>query len=44
MAMTCLAGSYFEAGRRDEAIKLREDVLPLRVKVLGPEHPERWER
>ena len=34
-----LAVSYDEAGRRDEALKLREQVLALRRKVLGPDHP-----
>jgi tetratricopeptide (TPR) repeat protein len=38
--MNNLANSYFAAGRHDEALKLREEVLPLRRKVLGPEHPE----
>ena len=31
------------AGRRDEALKLMEEVLTLRRKVLGPEHPETLE-
>ncbi len=35
-----LATSYDEAGRRDEALKLREEVLPLRRRVSGPEHPD----
>jgi tetratricopeptide (TPR) repeat protein len=33
-----LAISYDEAGRWEEALKLREEVLRLRRKVLGPEH------
>ena len=39
-AMNNLAISYSDAGRRDEALKLREEVLTLRRKVLGPEHPD----
>ena len=35
-----LAISYYAAGRRDEALKLREEVLALSRKVLGPEHPD----
>jgi len=35
-----LANSYFEAGRRTEALKLREQVLALCRKVLGAEHRE----
>ena len=38
-AMNNLAISYAEAGRRDEALKLREQVLALSRKVNGPEHP-----
>ena len=38
--MTDLADSYTEAGRRDEALKLHEEVLPLLRKVNGPEHPD----
>ncbi len=38
--MNDLAISYDEAGRRDEALKLRELVLTLRRKVIGPEHPD----
>jgi tetratricopeptide (TPR) repeat protein len=37
--MNNLALSY-DAGRRDEALKLREELLPLRRKVNGPEHPD----
>ncbi len=39
-SMGNLAVSYFDAGRRDEALKLHEEVLALRRKVLGPDHPE----
>ncbi len=39
-AMANLANSYFDAGRKDEALKLREEVLALSRKVLGPEHPD----
>jgi tetratricopeptide (TPR) repeat protein len=39
MAMTDLAISY-EDNRRDEALELREQVLTLRRKVLGSEHPD----
>jgi tetratricopeptide (TPR) repeat protein len=35
-----LAISYDSAGRRAESMKLMEEVLPLRRKVLGPDHPE----
>jgi tetratricopeptide (TPR) repeat protein len=38
-AMDDLATSYDEAGRRDEALKLREQVLEYHRKVRGPEHP-----
>jgi tetratricopeptide (TPR) repeat protein len=31
---------FDQAGRRDEALKLREEVLALSRKVLGPEHPD----
>ncbi len=30
---------YFAAGRREEALKLREETLELCRKGLGPEHP-----
>jgi tetratricopeptide (TPR) repeat protein len=43
-AMHNLAISYDDAGRRDEALKLREEVLALRRKVLGPEHPDTLRR
>jgi tetratricopeptide (TPR) repeat protein len=36
--MTNLASSYHDAGRQDEALKLREEVLTLRRKVSGAEH------
>ena len=39
-AMDHLAGSYFDAKRPDEALKLREEVLTLRRKALGREHPD----
>lgn len=39
MTMIQLAHSYFVAGRRDEALKLREEVLALRGKRFSPEHP-----
>ena len=32
--------SYLKCDRRDEALKMREEVLPLRRKVNGPEHPD----
>jgi len=35
-----LAISYHDAGRREEALKLREEVLALCRKVLGPQHPD----
>jgi tetratricopeptide (TPR) repeat protein len=35
-----LAVSYDRAGRRDEALKLREQVLALRRAKLGPDHPD----
>jgi tetratricopeptide (TPR) repeat protein len=34
-----LAESYDGAGRRDDALKLRAEVVAVRRKVLGPEHP-----
>jgi tetratricopeptide (TPR) repeat protein len=40
MSMLELAGSYADGGRQDEALKLREETLGLRRKVLGPQHPE----
>ena len=39
-AMNNLASSYYATGRKDEALKLFEEVLPLRRKVNGPEHPD----
>jgi tetratricopeptide (TPR) repeat protein len=36
--MTALANLYNRANRPDEALKLREQALPLRRKVNGPEH------
>jgi tetratricopeptide (TPR) repeat protein len=38
--MNNLAISYLRSGRSDEALKLREEVLELRDKAGGPEHPE----
>jgi tetratricopeptide (TPR) repeat protein len=38
--MNNLAYSYDEDGRSREALKLREQVLELRRKTLGPEHPD----
>jgi tetratricopeptide (TPR) repeat protein len=38
-AMDNLAGQYGEVGRRDEALKLAEELLSLSRKVNGPEHP-----
>jgi hypothetical protein len=38
--MTFLAVSYFDAGRRDEALKMREDVVTFSRKVHGPEHSD----
>ena len=38
-AMNNLANSYDDAGRRDEALNLRKEVLRLSRKVLGSEHP-----
>jgi tetratricopeptide (TPR) repeat protein len=40
MAMNNLAIAYDRAGRRDEALKLFEEVLALRREVNGPEHPD----
>lgn len=34
------AESYLASGRRNEAIKLNEQVLALRRKVNGPQHPD----
>jgi serine/threonine protein kinase/tetratricopeptide (TPR) repeat protein len=39
-AMHNLANSYAGAGRREEALKMHEEVLALRRKVNGPEHPD----
>jgi len=39
LAMTDLANSYSAAGRRDEALKLREQALALRRKVSGAGDP-----
>jgi tetratricopeptide (TPR) repeat protein len=39
-AVNVLAQSYFDTGRRDEALKLRETNLALRRKASGPEHAQ----
>jgi tetratricopeptide (TPR) repeat protein len=39
-AMNNLSIRYVEAGRRNEALKLREELVALVRKVLGPEHPD----
>src|SRR5262249_38311267 len=39
-AMSNLAISYVDVGRGDEALKLREEVVTLYRKVLGPGHPD----
>ena len=39
-AMGNLADDYFKAGRRDEALKIREEVLAISRKTNGPEHPD----
>jgi tetratricopeptide (TPR) repeat protein len=39
-AMHTLGIFYEDVGRRDDALKLREQVLALERKVLGPEHPD----
>jgi len=38
--MENLTTAYEEAGRLDEALKLREKDLAIRLKVLGPAHPD----
>jgi tetratricopeptide (TPR) repeat protein len=38
--MRNLANTYYLMGRHDEALKLWQEVLPLRRKVNGPENPE----
>jgi tetratricopeptide (TPR) repeat protein len=38
--MKRLAVSYNYAGRHDEALKLQEQIVPLRKKALGPENPD----
>jgi tetratricopeptide (TPR) repeat protein len=42
-AMISLAETYDEAGRRDEALKMFEQLLVLRRKVSGPENPDTLE-
>jgi tetratricopeptide (TPR) repeat protein len=39
-AMGNLAVSSYQAGHRDEVLKILEELLPLRRKVLGAEHPD----
>jgi tetratricopeptide (TPR) repeat protein len=38
--MVCLASSYEKVGRRQEALELLEEVLAIRRRVSGPEHPD----
>jgi tetratricopeptide (TPR) repeat protein len=38
--MNDLADSYEKAGHQEQALALREQLLALRRKVLGPEHPD----
>jgi CHAT domain-containing protein/tetratricopeptide (TPR) repeat protein len=38
--MANLAAIYFSLGRLAEALKLNEETLTLRRRVLGPEHPD----
>ena len=35
-----LAGAYCDAGRLDEAIRLHEQTLKDRTRILGPHHPD----
>jgi tetratricopeptide (TPR) repeat protein len=35
-----LAAALFQLGKNDEARALDEELLPIRKRVLGPEHPE----
>ena len=37
--MLSLASSYFDAGRRDEALRMRDEVLSRCQKILGPDNP-----
>jgi tRNA A-37 threonylcarbamoyl transferase component Bud32 len=39
-SMNNLANSYADAGRTQDALKLREETLQLRKAKLGPEHPD----
>jgi serine/threonine protein kinase len=39
-SMNNLANSYAEAGRTQEALKLREETLRLQKTTLGPDHPD----
>jgi hypothetical protein len=38
--MANLASIYWNQGRWDEAVKLEEDVLAARTRLLGKEHPD----
>jgi serine/threonine protein kinase/tetratricopeptide (TPR) repeat protein len=38
-AMTVLARTYYDTGRLDEALKIREEALPLSRRILGPKDP-----
>ena len=40
LSMHYLAISYFVLGRHDDAIKLREEVLAARRRILPPDHPD----
>jgi serine/threonine protein kinase/tetratricopeptide (TPR) repeat protein len=39
-SMSKLATAYVDAGRYREALRLQEELLPLRKRILGPHHPE----
>ena len=41
--MGSLALGYFSSGRQGEAIKLRQEVLVLSRKALGPKHPDTFQ-
>ena len=38
--MANLACTYWNQGRWDDAVKLQEDVLKARIRLLGEEHPD----
>ncbi len=40
LSMNDLASSFFILGRHDDAIKLREEVLAARRRILPPDHPD----